>query len=149
MLPENLINHPQITIGDYAYYDDFETVENFQKNVRYLFDFTGAHLTIGKFCMIASGVEFIMNGANHLVEAVSSYPFAVFGGDWSKAMDGKSYPQKGNTFIGNDVWIVTGPVFYRALPSVMLGWALFWAMLMAWPATGPGGLVTRINVVLS
>jgi virginiamycin A acetyltransferase len=115
---KNLISHPQITIGDYTYYDDFETVENFRKNVRYHFDFTGDKLTIGKFCMIASGAEFIMNGANHLSEAVSAYPFAIFGGDWSKAMDGKTYPDKGNTTIGNDVWIG-----YRAsiLPGITIG----------------------------
>lgn len=115
---KNVVNHPQISIGEYTYYDDFETVDNFQKQVRYLFDFTGDHLTIGKFCMIASGVEFIMNGANHLAGAVSAYPFAVFGGDWHDAMVGKSYPQKGNTLIGNDVWLG-----YRAaiLPGVAIG----------------------------
>ena len=115
---KNVVKHPQVSIGDYTYYDDFESVENFQKNIRYLFDFTGDRLTIGKFCMIASGVEFIMNGANHLVEAVSSYPFAIFGGDWSTAMDGKAYPVKGNTVIGNDVWLG-----YRAsiLPGVTIG----------------------------
>ncbi|MEQ9580795.1 MAG: CatB-related O-acetyltransferase, partial [Arenibacter sp.] len=50
-------------------------------------------------------VTFIMNGANHLSSSISSYPFAIFGKDWSRAMDGKSYPNKGNTAIGNDVWI--------------------------------------------
>jgi virginiamycin A acetyltransferase len=115
---KNVVNHPQITIGDYTYYDDFENVENFQKNVRYFFDFSEDHLTIGKFCMLASGVEFIMNGANHLSQAVSAYPFAIFGGDWSNSMEGKSYPTKGDTIIGNDVWIG-----YRAciLPGVTIG----------------------------
>jgi virginiamycin A acetyltransferase len=115
---KNKVQHPQITIGEYTYYDDFENVENFQRNVRYLFDFTDDKLTIGKFCMLASGVEFIMNGANHLTQAVSSYPFAIFGGDWTTAMDGKSYPSKGNTTVGNDVWIG-----YRAtiLPGVTIG----------------------------
>jgi virginiamycin A acetyltransferase len=46
-----------------------------------------------------------MNGANHLTKAISSYPFAIFGEDWSNAMDEKKYPTKGNTLIGNDVWI--------------------------------------------
>jgi len=55
--------------------------------------------------MIASGATFIMNGGNHLTEAISAYPFAIFGGDWANAMDGKAYPFKGNTIIGNDVWI--------------------------------------------
>jgi len=55
--------------------------------------------------MIASGVTFIMNGANHLTNAISTYPFAVFGSGWEQAMDGKAYPNKGNLVIGNDVWI--------------------------------------------
>lgn len=55
--------------------------------------------------MIASDVTFIMNGGNHLHESLSTYPFAIFGGSWSEAMEGKAYPTKGNTVIGNDVWI--------------------------------------------
>ena len=102
---KNIIKNPNIIVGDYTYYDDFDDVENFEKNVKYLFDFIGDKLVIGKFCMIASGVKFIMNGANHLTEAVSTYPFAIFGNGWEGAMDGKSYPYKADTVIGNDVWI--------------------------------------------
>lgn len=102
---KNTIKNPNIIVGDYTYYDDFETVNNFEKNVKYHFDFIGDKLIIGKFCMIASGVNFIMNGANHLSKAISSYPFAIFGADWQNAMEGKTYPSKGDTFIGNDVWI--------------------------------------------
>ena len=102
---KNTITNPNIIVGDYTYYDDFEDVKNFERNVRYHFDFIGDKLIIGKFCMIASDVTFIMNGANHLTNAVSSYPFAIFGGDWSEAMQGKEYPTKGDTVIGNDVWI--------------------------------------------
>ena len=102
---KNYINNPNIEVGDYTYYDDFEDVSNFEKNVKYHFDFIGDKLIIGKFCMIASGATFIMNGGNHLTEATSAYPFAIFGGAWQHAMDGKSYPTKGNTIIGNDVWI--------------------------------------------
>lgn len=102
---KNVIKNPNIIVGDYTYYDDFENVENFEKNVKYHFDFTGDQLIIGKFCMIASGVTFIMNGANHLTDAISSYPFAVFGNGWEKAMEGKAYPNKGDIIIGNDVWI--------------------------------------------
>jgi virginiamycin A acetyltransferase len=115
---KNVVDHPQISIGDYTYYDDFEDVANFQRRVRYLFDFTGDRLIIGRFCMIASGAEFVMNGANHLSSAVSAYPFAVFGGDWAEAMAGKAYPMKGDTRVGNDVWIG-----YRAtiMPGVNIG----------------------------
>ena len=33
--PKNYINNPNIEVGDYTYYDDFETVSNFEKNVKY------------------------------------------------------------------------------------------------------------------
>jgi virginiamycin A acetyltransferase len=102
---KNIIKNPNIIVGDYTYYDDFEDVMNFEKNVKYHFDFTGDKLIIGKFCMIASDVTFIMNGANHLTDAVTTYPFAIFGNGWENAMEGKKYPSKGNIVVGNDVWI--------------------------------------------
>lgn len=100
-----LLTRPNIEVGDYTYYHDFEDVANFARNVRYHFDFTGDKLVIGRFCMIASGVTFIMNGGNHLSDAISTYPFAIFGKGWEHAMEGRSYPHKGDTRIGNDVWI--------------------------------------------
>ncbi|MEL6660686.1 MAG: CatB-related O-acetyltransferase [Bacteroidota bacterium] len=115
---KNVVTNPNIIVGDYTYYDDFETVENFEKNVKYLFDFTGDKLIIGKFCMIASDVTFIMNGANHLSDAISTYPFAIFGADWANAMEGKEYPVKGDTTVGNDVWIGYGATI---MPGVTIG----------------------------
>ncbi len=115
---KNIVRNPNIEVGDYTYYDDFENVENFEKNVKYRFDFTGDKLIIGKFCMIASGVSFIMNGANHLLDAISTYPFAVFGNEWANAMEGKSYPNKGNTIIGNDVWIGNDATI---MPGIKIG----------------------------
>ena len=102
---KNIITNPNIIIGDYTYYDDFEDVHNFKKNVKYHFDFVGDKLIIGKFCQIASGVTFIMNGANHLQDSLSTFPFTIFGEEWKDAMKGKNYPIKGDTIIGNDVWI--------------------------------------------
>ena len=102
---KNIIKNPNIIVGDYTYYDDFENVENFEKNVKYHFDFVGDKLIIGKFCKIASDVKFIMNGANHLTKSLSTYPFAIFGNGWENAMEGKTYPQKGDIKIGNVVWI--------------------------------------------
>ncbi len=102
---KNIITNPNIIVGDFTYYDDFEDVMNFEKNVKYHFDFVGDKLIIGKFCMIASDVTFIMNGANHLTDAISTYPFAIFGDGWEGAMEGREYPRKGNITIGNDVWI--------------------------------------------
>jgi virginiamycin A acetyltransferase len=115
---KNLVQNPMIIVGDYTYYDDFEDVHNFEKNVKYHFDFTGDKLIIGKFCMIASGAQFILNGGNHLTRAISAYPFAIFGGAWANAMDGKSYPNKGDIQIGNDVWIGHNAVI---MPGVKVG----------------------------
>jgi len=102
---KNIIKNPNIIVGNYTYYDDFENVENFEKNVKYHFDFIDDKLIIGKFCMIASGVKFIMNGGNHLTDAISTYSFAIFGNGWENAMKGKTYPLKGDVIVGNDVWI--------------------------------------------
>ena len=103
---KNIIKGPNIEIGDFTYYDDPDGVDNFEKNVLYHFPFIGDRLTIGKFCAIARGVKFIMNGANHQMSGISTYPFLIFGNGWETARpDGNDLPYKGDTVIGNDVWI--------------------------------------------
>jgi virginiamycin A acetyltransferase len=113
---KNIIKNPQIIVGDYTYYDDPEDPYNFEKNVLYLFDFIGDRLIIGSFCQIASGVSFIMNGANHSLEGISTYPFKVFGDPWSSAE--LNLVTKGDTIIGNDVWIGNAA---RFMPGVKIG----------------------------
>lgn len=100
---KNIISNPQIIIGDFTYYDDPEDVHNFEKNVLYLFEFMKDKLIIGKFCQIATGVRFIMNGSNHAMDGFSTYPFKVMGKAW-KDVDMNAI-SKGDTVIGNDVWI--------------------------------------------
>lgn len=113
---KNIINQPNIVVGDYTYYDDPENVENFLKNVLYHFDFIDDKLIIGKFCQIATGVRFIMNGGNHAMSGFSTYPFAAFGHEWDKApLDSKS---RGNTVIGNDVWIGNSVTI---MPGIQIG----------------------------
>jgi virginiamycin A acetyltransferase len=90
-------------VGDYTYYDDPAGIESFEKNVLYLFPFLDEKLIIGKFCQIATGVRFIMNGSNHMMSGISTYPFKVMGKSWADAP--MNPPFKGNTVIGNDVWI--------------------------------------------
>lgn len=100
---KNILDNPQISVGDFTYYDDPEDVHNFKKNVLYLFEFMQDRLIIGKFCQLATGVRFVMNGANHAMDGFSTYPFKVFGKSWASAtMNALS---KGDTLIGNDVWI--------------------------------------------
>jgi virginiamycin A acetyltransferase len=100
---KNIIKNPQIIVGDYTYYDDPEDIHNFERNVLYLFDFMKDKLIIGKFCQIATGVRFIMNGANHAMDGISTYPFRVFGKSWAQTP--MNVVSKGDTVIGNDVWI--------------------------------------------
>lgn len=116
---KNTVNNPNIIVGDYTYYDDPEDSENFERNVLYHFPFIGDKLIIGKFCAIARGAQFIMNGANHKLSGFSTFPFYIFGKSWEKALpQAGELPYKGDTVIGNDVWIG-----YQALimPGVTIG----------------------------
>ena len=103
---QNTVSNPNIIIGDYTYYDDPEDSEAFERNVLYHFPFVGDRLIIGKFCALARGVKFIMNGANHKLDGFSTYPFQIFGNGWGKVdPQPEELPYKGDTVIGNDVWI--------------------------------------------
>ncbi|MFD1472110.1 Vat family streptogramin A O-acetyltransferase [Companilactobacillus mishanensis] len=103
---KNVITRPNIVVGDFSYYDDVDHPENFEKHVTHHYEFLGDKLIIGKFCSIASGIQFIMNGANHVMEGASTYPFNILGGDWANNVPQMSdLPLKGDTVIGNDVWI--------------------------------------------
>jgi virginiamycin A acetyltransferase len=103
---KNTVVNPNIIIGEYTYYDDPEDSENFERNVLYHYPFIGDKLIVGKFCAIAKGVKFIMNGANHKMSGFSTYPFQIFGNGWEKVMPQEGeLPFKGDTVVGNDVWI--------------------------------------------
>ncbi len=104
---KNVVKNPNIIVGDYTYYDDVDGADQFEKHVTHHYGFIGDRLIIGKFCAIARGVEFVMNGANHRMNCVTTYPFYIMGGDWGSAMAPikEELPQKGDTVIGNDVWI--------------------------------------------
>jgi virginiamycin A acetyltransferase len=115
----NTVKNPNIVVGEYTYYDDLDDSEGFERNVLYHFPFIGDKLVIGKFCAIARDVRFIMNGANHKLSGLSTYPFQIFGNGWEKVMPAPGdLPYKGDTVIGNDVWIG-----YDALimPGVKIG----------------------------
>ena len=95
------IKNKNILVGEFTYFSDVD----FESRVTHHYDFNGDKLIIGKFCQIAKGVEFIMNGANHQMNCVSTYPFYIFN-CWNQdtpTLD--KMPLKGDTVIGNDVWI--------------------------------------------
>ncbi|MCH1918741.1 Vat family streptogramin A O-acetyltransferase [Shewanella sp. A3A] len=116
---KNFITSENIIVGDYTYYDDPDGPERFESNVLYHFPFIGDKLIIGKFCAIAKDVKFIMNGANHKLYGFSTYPFQIFGNGWEKVIPtAAELPYKGDTHVGNDVWIG-----YEAtiMPGVTIG----------------------------
>lgn len=103
---KNTVTNPNIIIGDYTYYDDPDDSENFERNVLYHYPFVGDKLIVGRFCALAQGVKFIMNGANHKLSGFSTYPFNIFGHGWERVEPQLAdLPYKGDTVVGNDVWI--------------------------------------------
>ena len=127
---KNCISSPLIEVGDYTYFDEplgdpreFET-----RNV--LYHYSSDKLIIGRFCALASGVTFIMNAGMHRQSGVSTYPFEHFGGAWRKGLmqatdlglhNGESRANgvfKGDTVVGNDVWIGKSAVI---MPGLTIG----------------------------
>lgn len=109
-----LVGVKNIQVGEYSYYDG----QNFTSRVSHHYDFIGDKLIIGKFCQIGRNVEFIMNGANHQMNSVSTYPFYIFKGWEQEPPTKKDLHYKGDTIIGNDVWIGQNVTF---LPGVHVG----------------------------
>jgi virginiamycin A acetyltransferase len=94
-----------IEIGEFTYYDDPAGPDAFLANVRYHFEFRGDRLRIGRYCAIATGATFVMNGGNHRTAGISTFPFPIFE-PWRGRWDGEfDFPTRGDTVIGNDVWI--------------------------------------------
>lgn len=116
---KSVVTNPNIIVGDYSYYEDIdEGPESFEKHVTHHYDFMGDKLIIGKFCSIARGVEFVMNGANHMLDSLTAYPFEII--DEFKGLS-KPFGQRGNrgdTIVGNDVWIGQNATI---LPGVHIG----------------------------
>jgi virginiamycin A acetyltransferase len=72
----------------------------------YHYDFLGDKLIIGRFCQIASGVKFLMNGMFHNMSVWTTFPFTIFSKDVAERYKvGEFFPIKGDTVIENDVWI--------------------------------------------
>ena len=108
------VKNPNIIVGEFTYFAG----KDFENHVTHHYDFNRDKLIIGKFCQIGAGVEFIMNGANHQMNAVSTYPFYIFGTWEQSAPNKKDLPLKGDTIIGNDVWIGQNVTI---LPGVHIG----------------------------
>jgi virginiamycin A acetyltransferase len=114
-----LVTDPRIEVGEYTYYDDPDDALGFEQDA-FLYAYGPERLIIGRYCAIASGVRFVMPGANHADLGPSTFPFGIFGEPWEElTMDlVMGAPSRGDTVVGNDVWLG-----YRALvlPGVTIG----------------------------
>lgn len=108
------IQNPNIHVGEFTYIAD----SDFESHVTNFYPWSRDRLIIGKFCQIGAGVEFMMNDANHQMNAVSTFPFYTLEGWEMEAPDPDDMPFKGDTIIGNDVWIGQNAVI---LPGVQIG----------------------------
>ena len=114
-------NRAKIAVGDYTYVHSFTDPAVWEDEaVRYAFDFIDDRLTIGRFCAIAAGAAFILNGGNHHTETIATYPFSIFGAAWAASPEatGEPWPNRGSITVGCDVWIGHEA---RILPGVTIG----------------------------
>jgi len=130
---KNVVRNPRIAVGDFTYFDatgsPSERAEDFEtNNVLYHFDFIGDRLVIGSFCAVASRARFVMNGANHALGGLSTYPFEIFPG-WGLPPRPQERPR--DTVVGSDVWIGYGAL---VLPGRSIGHGA---------VVGAGSVVTR------
>lgn len=108
------LTNPNVIVGNFTYIADSE----FESHITNFYPWSRDKLIIGKFCQIARGVEFVMNDANHQMSAVSTFPFYTLEGWEMEPPKAEDMPFKGDTVIGNDVWIGQNATI---LPGVHVG----------------------------
>lgn len=105
----NIVKSSNISIGEYTIYNDFvnDPIQFEKNNVIYHYPINHDRLIIGKFCSIACGAKFLMNCANHTLQSLSTYTFPLFYEEWDLDKDKltDAWDNRGDTVIGNDVWI--------------------------------------------
>lgn len=118
VLLNQAIDHPNIVVGDWTYYNDRTLPDDYAGTIApYLYAGARETLTIGKFCQIAQGVQFVTSTANHPMQGVSTYPFAVLDLPRMGAYMTQLDPAK-DTIVGHDCWIGREAVL---MPGAVLG----------------------------
>jgi virginiamycin A acetyltransferase len=118
-----------VSVGAWSYADDPAGVEDFfDRRVLYHFDFIGDRLEIGRFCAIAEGARFVMNGGTHAMGGFSCFPFEILGLSLGAT---PSEPAPRDTAVGHDVWIGREAMI---MPGVTIG---------SGAIVGAGAVVTR------
>ncbi len=119
---KDVITGPNIEVGEYTIYNDFvRDPRDFEKNnVLYHYPVNSDRLVIGRFCSIACGAKFMFTSGNHSMQSLANYTFPIFFDEWG--LDAKdicdAWDNKGDTVIGNDVWIGYEAVI---MPGVKIG----------------------------
>ena len=119
---KDVITGPNIEVGEYTIYNDFvRDPRDFEKNnVLYHYPVNGDRLVIGRFSSIACGAKFMFTSGNHSMQSLANYTFPIFFDEWG--LDAKdicdAWDNKGDTVIGNDVWIGYEAVI---MPGVKIG----------------------------
>lgn len=113
-----VIDHPRLSVGVYTYGHNSRRPENWAATLApYLFPNSPERLRIGRFCQIAEGVQFITDSANHPMDGLSTYPFAVF--DPARIANYLGVAAtRGDTVIGNDCWFGRDAM---VLPGAQIG----------------------------
>jgi chloramphenicol O-acetyltransferase type B len=123
---KNHLRCSHILVGDYSYYAGYYEGKPFEECVLYLDEMDNEkegldRLVIGKFCSIVSGVKFMLGGnQGHEHAWISTYPLDAFDADFDgfKTNPPKAFKPKGDTAVGNDVWIGTEAML---MPGVHMG----------------------------
>ncbi|QHQ34736.1 CatB-related O-acetyltransferase [Algicella marina] len=113
-----VIDHPNIEIGDYTYAHDDRQPEDWATTLApYLFPGAPERLKIGRFCQLAQGVQIVTSSANHDMRGLSTYPFPIFDPERFLSYI-SSLPEGRDTVIGNDCWLGREAMI---LPGARLG----------------------------
>jgi len=113
-----VIDHPNIEVGDFTYYNDFDPVSDYAARIApNLYPGAPEKLAIGRFGQFAHGTRFITSSADHPKHWFTTYPFAVFNHEVMELFS-PEFSKGRDTVIGNDVWIGTDAMI---LPGVTLG----------------------------
>lgn len=108
-LDYTLLKHDQFTTKGVGTYDNGAKVWRWTKTP----------LTIGRYCSIAHGVNFIVDEGFHSCSAITNYPFINNLSSITELVEKrKELQQREGIHIGNDVWIGMNAII---LPGVKIG----------------------------
>ncbi len=104
----SVVQSPNVTIGDYTTYHDWthDPRDFARNNILYHYPINGDKLVIGKFCSLACGTRFLMNGGNHNMNSLSTFTFPVCYAEWGLPVSEitTAWQNRGDIVVGNDVW---------------------------------------------